>query len=117
MEAYFQEAGRAGRDGNKAYAVLLYNGNDRRTLQKRIEDTFPPKDYIQTVYEHLAYFYQIGVGSGYGCIFEFPIDKFCNTFKHFPIRVNAALTILQRAGYIDYELNPDTKARVRFPSQ
>ena len=114
LEAYFQEAGRAGRDGNKAYAVLLYNGNDRRTLQKRIEDTFPPKDYIQTVYEHLAYFYQIGVGSGYGCIFEFPIDKFCNTFKHFPIRVNAALTILQRAGYIDYELNPDTKARVRF---
>ena len=114
LEAYFQEAGRAGRDGNKAYAVLLYNGNDRRTLQKRIEDTFPPKDYIPTVYEHLAYFYQIGVGSGYGCIFEFPIDKFCNTFKHFPIRVNAALTILQRAGYIDYELNPDTKARVRF---
>ena len=54
LEAYFQEAGRAGRDGNKAYAVLLYNGNDRRTLQKRIEDTFPPKDYIQTVYEHLA---------------------------------------------------------------
>ena len=114
MEAYFQEAGRAGRDGNKAYAVLLYNGNDNRTLQKRIEDTFPPKDYIQTVYEHLAYFYQIGVGSGYGCIFEFPIDKFCNTFKHFPIRVNAVLTILQRAGYIDYEQNPDTKARVRF---
>ena len=114
LEAYFQEAGRAGRDGNKAYAVLLYNGNDKRTLQKRIEDTFPPKDYIQTVYEHLAYFYQIGIGSGYGCIFEFPIDKFCNTFKHFPIRVNAALTILQRAGYIDYELNPDTKARVRF---
>ena len=85
LEAYFQEAGRAGRDGNKAYAVLLYNGHDNRTLQKRIEDTFPSKDYIQTVYEHLAYFYQIGVGSGYGCIFEFPIDKFCNTFKHFPI--------------------------------
>ena len=114
LEAYFQEAGRAGRDGKKAYAVLLYNGHDNRTLQKRIEDTFPPKDYIQEVYEHLAYFYQIGVGSGYGCTFEFPIDKFCNSFKHFPIRVNAALTILQRAGYIDYEQNPDTKARVRF---
>ena len=114
LEAYFQEAGRAGRDGKRAYAVLLYNGNDNRTLQKRIEDTFPPKEYIQTVYDHLAYFYQIGVGSGCGCIFEFPIDKFCNTFKHFPIRANAALTILQRAGYIDYEQNPDTKARIRF---
>lgn len=114
LEAYFQEAGRAGRDGKKSYAVLLYNGNDNRVLQKRIEDTFPPKEYIQTVYEHLAYFYQIGVGSGAGCTFEFPIDKFCTTFKHFPIRASAALTILQRAGYIDYEQNPDTKGRVRF---
>lgn len=114
LEAYFQEAGRAGRDGQKAYAVLLYNGHDNRTLQKRIEDTFPPKEYVQQVYEHLAYFYQIGVNSGEGCMFEFPIDKFCATFKHFPIRANAALILLQRAGYIDYEPNPDNNARVRF---
>ena len=114
LEAYFQEAGRAGRDGQKAYAVLLYNGHDNRTLQKRIEDTFPPKEYVQQVYEHLAYFYQVGVNSGEGCTFEFPIDKFCATFKHFPIRANAALILLQRAGYIDYESNPDNNARVRF---
>lgn len=114
LEAYFQEAGRAGRDGQKAYAVLLYNGHDNRTLQKRVEDTFPPKEYVQQVYEHLAYFYQIGVDSGEGCTFEFPIDKFCATFKHFPIRANAALILLQRAGYIDYEPNPDNNARVRF---
>lgn len=114
LEAYFQEAGRAGRDGQKAYAVLIYNGHDNRTLQKRIEDTFPPKEYVQQVYEHLAYFYQIGVNSGEGCTFEFPIDKFCATFKHFPIRANAALILLQRAGYIDYEPNPDNNARVRF---
>ena len=114
LEVYFQEAGRAGRDGQKAYAVLLYNGHDNRTLQKRVEDTFPPKEYVQQVYEHLAYFYQIGVNSGEGCTFEFPIDKFCATFKHFPIRANAALILLQRAGYIDYEPNPDNNARVRF---
>ena len=114
LEAYFQEAGRAGRDGQKAYAVLLYNGHDNRTLQKRVEDTFPPKEYVQQVYEHLAYFYQIGVNSGEGCTFEFPIDKFCATFKHFPIRANAALILLQRAGYIDYEPNQDNNARVRF---
>lgn len=114
IEAYFQEAGRAGRDGNKAYAVLLYNGHDNHTLRKRIEDTFPPKEYIQMLYNHLAYFYQIGVGSGFGCTFEFPIDKFCTTFKHFPIRANAALNILQRAGYIEYEQNPDTSARIKF---
>lgn len=114
LEAYFQEAGRAGRDGQKAYAVLLYNGHDNRTLQKRVEDTFPPKEYVQQVYEHLAYFYQIGVNSGEGCTFEFPIDKFCAIFKHFPIQANAALILLQRAGYIDYEPNPDNNARVRF---
>ena len=114
LEAYFQEAGRAGRDGQKADAVLLYKGHDNRTLQKRVEDTFPPKEYVQQVYEHLAYFYQIGVNSGEGCTFEFPIDKFCATFKHFPIRANAALILLQRAGYIDYEPNPDNNARVRF---
>ena len=84
LEAYFQEAGRAGRDGEKAYAVLLFNGSDERKLQNRINDTFPEKDFIRDVYEHLAYFYQIGVGSGYGKTFLFQIDKFCYTYKYFP---------------------------------
>ena len=75
IEAYFQEAGRAGRDGRRSYAVLLYNGADKRKLEKRITDTFPSKDYIRQVYEHLAFFYQIGVGSGYNHTFEFNIDK------------------------------------------
>ena len=61
LEAYFQEAGRAGRDGQRAYAVLLYNGHDEVKLKKRINDTFPEKDFIKDVYEHLAYFFQIGV--------------------------------------------------------
>lgn len=114
LEAYFQEAGRAGRDGKKAYAVLLYNDNDAAKLQKRIVDTFPDKDYIRKVYDHLAYFYQIGVGSGYNAVFEFPIDKFCHNFKHFPIRVESALRILDRAGYIEYREEEESKARVRF---
>ncbi|MBR2101555.1 MAG: ATP-dependent DNA helicase RecQ, partial [Prevotella sp.] len=94
IEAYFQEAGRAGRDGKKAYAVMLYNDNDKRKLSKRVDETFPPKDYIRTVYEHLAYFYQIGVGSGLGSSFEFNIDKFCHAFRHFPVQVHSALNIL-----------------------
>ena len=114
IEAYFQEAGRAGRDGRKAYAVLLYNHADRRKLEKRITDTFPEKDYIKEVYEHLAYFYQIGVGSGYSHIFEFNIDKFCHAFRHFPIQVDAALKILNRAGYIEYTEEQDNQARVMF---
>ena len=114
IETYFQEAGRAGRDGRKAYAVLLYNDADQRKLEKRIADTFPEKDYIRKVYEHLAYFYQVGVGSGYNHIFEFNIDQFCHTFRHFPIQADAALKILDRAGYIEYTEEQDNQARVMF---
>ncbi|MBO4786536.1 MAG: ATP-dependent DNA helicase RecQ, partial [Prevotella sp.] len=66
LEAYFQEAGRAGRDGKKSYAVLLYNDADSNKLMKRVSDTFPSKEYICNVYEHLAYFYQMAVGCGEG---------------------------------------------------
>ncbi len=114
IEAYFQEAGRAGRDGQKAYAVLLYNPSDQHKLEKRINDTFPPLDYVRQVYEHLAYFYQVGVGSGYNAIFEFNIELFCKTYHHFPIQVVSALKILNRAGYIDFTEEEDNQARVKF---
>lgn len=114
LEAYFQEAGRAGRDGQRAYAVLLYNGHDEVKLKKRINDTFPEKDFIKNVYEHLAYFFQIGVGSGCGKTFVFEIEKFCFTYKFFPTQVDSALRILERSGYIHYEDNPDGKARLKF---
>ena len=114
LEAYFQEAGRAGRDGRKAYAVLLYNDADHRKLDKRISDTFPEKDYIRKVYEHLAFFYQVGEGSGYHATFEFNIDKFCHAFRHFPIQVDSALKILNRAGYIEYTEEQDNQARLMF---
>lgn len=113
-EAYFQEAGRAGRDGKKAYAVLLYNGSDKGKLERRINETFPDKDYIKLVYEHLAYFYQIGIGSGQGCRFEFNIDRFCMAFKHFPIQASSALKILTRAGYIDYDEESDNRAQIKM---
>ena len=114
LEAYFQEAGRAGRDGRKAYAVLLYNDADHRKLDKRILDTFPEKDYIRKVYEHLAYYYEVGIGSGYHATFEFNIDDFCHKFRHFPIQVDSALKILNRAGYIEYTEEQDNQARVLF---
>jgi ATP-dependent DNA helicase RecQ len=114
LEAYFQEAGRAGRDGKKAYAVLLYNNNDEHKLTKRIADNFPPKEYIRNLYDHLAYFFQIGYASGKDHTFTFDIGKFCVAFHHFPIQVDAALQILDRAGYIHYEMDPNTKARLHF---
>ena len=114
IEAYFQEAGRAGRDGQPAQAILLYNNSDNAKLQKRITDTYPPKDNIRQIYEHLAYYYQIATGDGYGVAHEFNIEEFCLRFRHFPIQVNSALQILDRAGYIEYDEEADNEARVKF---
>jgi ATP-dependent DNA helicase RecQ len=114
LEAYFQEAGRAGRDGKKSYAVLLYNDSDERKLKKRISENYPEKEAIRKVYEHLAYFYQIGEGSGTGTSHEFNIDKFCHAFRHFPIQVDSSLKILMRSGYIEYSEEKENKARVHF---
>ncbi len=114
IEAYFQEAGRAGRDGNKAYAVLLYSSSDKSKLEKRINEEFPDKETICNIYDHLAYFFQVAAGFGYGHTFTLDIDKFCRTFKHFPTIVNSALKILSRAGYIEYEAEPDSRTRMRF---
>ena len=114
IEAYFQEAGRAGRDGKKAYAVLLYNNNDQRKLLKRISDTFPEKDYIRKVYDHLSFYYQVATGSGYNATFEFNVDDFCRKFHHFPIQVHSALKILNRADYIEYIEEQENQARVMF---
>ena len=114
IEAYFQEAGRAGRDGQKAYAVILYSDADKATLRKRIPDTFPEKDYIRLVYEHLQYYYQMAMGDGRGCIREFDIEDFCRKFKHFPVPVDSALKILAQAGYLDYTDEQDNASRLLF---
>ena len=113
-EAYFQEAGRAGRDGQKAYAVLLYAQSDKTILKKRISDTFPEKDYIRQVYDHINYYYQMAMGDGRGCTFAFNIDEFCQRFKHFPVRVDSALKILTRAGYLEYTDEQDNASRLIF---
>lgn len=114
IEAYFQEAGRAGRDGAKSFAVLLWNNGDPAKLKKRINSNFPPKEFISDVYEHLAYFYQIGIGSGSGHTFAFDIGRFCVTYGYDSIRVDSALRILQNAGYLRYETEPDANARVHI---
>lgn len=112
IEAYFQEAGRAGRDGNKAYAVLLWNGSDVGKLTRRVDENFPPKDYINNVYDCLAYYNGVGVGSGAGHRFSFDIGQFCATYHLFPIQVDSSLHILDNAGYLHYETDPDASARV-----
>ena len=113
-EAYFQEAGRAGRDGEKAYAVILYSKSDKTTLQKRISDTFPEKEYIKQIYEHLNYYYQMAMGDGLGRMYDFNLEQFCRNFKHFPIPADGALKILSQAGYIEYTDEQDNASRLIF---
>ena len=113
-EAYFQEAGRAGRDGQKAYAVLLYAKSDKVNLKKRITDTFPDKDYIKDVYENLQYYFQMAMGDGLGCTLAFNLDEFCRNFKHFPVQADSALKILTRAGYLEYTDEQDNGSRLIF---
>ena len=112
IEAYFQEAGRAGRDGERAYAVLLCNGSDTSALTKRINTTFPPKEYIRQVYEHLAYYFELAINCGEGVRYEFNESEFCRRFKHYPTHLEHALAILQNAGYINYEHDHTDRARV-----
>ena len=113
-EAYFQEAGRAGRDGEKAYAVILYSKSDKTTLHKRVVDTFPDKEYILNVYEHLQYYYQMAMGDGFQCIHEFNLEEFCRKFKYFPVPVDSALKILTQAGYLEYTDEQDNSSRILF---
>ena len=117
IEAYFQEAGRAGRDGQKAYAVVLYAASDRATLHRRIPETYPDKEYIRQVYEKLQFYYQMAMGDGIGCMREFNIEDFCRKFKLFPVPVDSALKILTQAGYLQYTDEQDKASRLLFTLQ
>lgn len=114
IEGYFQEAGRAGRDGEKAYSVVLHGNRDERIFKKRLAQEFPDKEEILDIYDHLSYFLQIGTGCGHGHSFVFDIDLFCATFRHFSARVVSALGILSMAGYLELDLEPSSRNRLKF---
>ncbi len=114
IEAYFQEAGRAGRDEQKAYAVLLYNNGDAVKMRKRVTDTFPGKEMVIKVYEALGNYFELGVGSGLDKVYAFDIADFCTKFK-LPILISYnCLKILQQAGYIELTDEQDSSSRVLF---
>ena len=114
LEAYFQEAGRAGRDGKTSYAVLLYNHHDLRTLQRRVPETYPDLDYVRQTYENVAYFLQVGVGEAQGRTFYFPMENFCRTFRQFPVQTESALQLLNNAGYLEYHEEQEFKSALHF---
>ena len=116
-EAYYQEAGRAGRDGLTAYAVLLYAPDNTRRLSRRVSDNFPEKEFIRNVYERLGYYYQMAVGDGLGCRYDFDLQEFCRAY-HLPlVQTESALRLLTAAGYILYQEEEEHTSRLRFTLQ
>ena len=116
IEAYFQEAGRAGRDGLRSYAVLLHSPGDKRTVSKRISDSFPKEEYIRDVYEKLGFYHEMAVGDGRGCTYAFSLGEFCQHYMLPVIPTDSALRILTRMGYIEYVDEMDYSARLLFTS-
>ena len=114
IEAYFQEAGRAGRDGQQAYAVALYNRSDDRIIKKRISDNFPEQEYIRNIYEHLCYYYQMALGDGLNCTYEFSLSDFCRIYHFQMLQTDSALKILTRMGYIEYVEEMEYSSSIQF---
>ncbi len=113
-EEYFQEAGRAGRDGKQAYAVLIYERMDCSKLLRRIPETYPAPEFIKDVYEHICFYFQMAVDDGLGVTREFDLGEFCLRFKHFPVHVHNALLLLDNAGYISYAEPDERVSRLKF---
>jgi ATP-dependent DNA helicase RecQ len=114
LEEYFQEAGRAGRDEKKSYAVALYNTRDLAQLKKRVNDEFPEKEFIKEIYEKLAYFFEIGMGMGIKTGHNFVIERFCSVFHYNMTHVHSALKILDLSGYIEYMEETDKQSKLIF---
>ncbi|MDR0865481.1 MAG: RecQ family ATP-dependent DNA helicase [Candidatus Symbiothrix sp.] len=114
LEEYFQEAGRAGRDEKKSYAVALYTERDQGQLKKRIKDEFPDREFIKEVYEKLAYFFEIGMGTGIYTGHNFVLEQFCSVFHYNMTHVHSALKILDLSGYIEYVEDTDKHSKLLF---
>lgn len=114
IEAYFQEAGRAGRDGKDAYAVTLLSRVDRQVVARRLSDNYPPQDFIREIYDEICYYYSMALGDGLNCTYEFSLGDFCKEYHRPTLQTDSALRILTRMGYLEYVEEMEYSSRVRF---
>ena len=114
LEAYYQEAGRAGRDGKPAWAIMLYGDGDIKHLRASVDRNFPPKDAVRVFYDHLYYYMQIGVGSGLGVAREFKAMEFCRYFHHSLSEIGPMMSILELSGYVRFYDEDETVSRLQI---
>ena len=115
IEAYFQEAGRAGRDGNKAYAVLLYNDDDLDTLQRNFESNYPTRKQIANIYRAICNYYQLPIGSGTDCQFDFDFEALCSTYRFNVMEFFSATRFLEKEGLLSLPELDESQSRLYIP--
>ncbi|MES2652166.1 MAG: ATP-dependent DNA helicase RecQ [Bacteroidota bacterium] len=114
LEAYYQEAGRAGRDEKRAFAVLLSNASDQLILKGKYKDSFPTIAEIKKTYHYLGSYFQLAFGAGEGLNFEFDLADFCKRFKLAVLKTLAALKFLEHDGYLVLSENIFLQSRIMF---
>ena len=117
LEEYYQEAGRAGRDGLKSYAVILPSANDKAQLRRKVTEAFPPRKTILSIYDFLCDYLNVFDGEGYNKLCEFNAFKFCETFSLHEKTMTASLKLLTAARYIEYIEETETRSRVMITAQ